>query len=69
VQKRNPLRPIWIQFGRVVGILDIITCANLGDNWLKGFLGNKGSNFTISHRLLTSLVVVLMMLLHYRASV
>ena len=46
--------PIWIKFGMVVDISNIITDTNFGDRRLKGFWVGGGSNFPLSHWLSSS---------------
>jgi len=59
------LYPIWIKFRTMVDIPDVITCANFGEDRLRG-LGVAGVK--VCHFPLT-LIVALTTLSHYRASV
>ena len=59
-------KPIWIKFGTVVDIRNIITDTNFGDHRLRGFwvAGVKFPSFIFQ-----TFIVVLTTLSHYRASV
>ena len=53
---------IWIKFCRVVDISDLITCANFGDDRLRG-LGVAGVNFFLPHAFVVALIQ------HFRTTV
>jgi len=58
-------KPIWIEFGTLVDIPDVVTYTNFGDHWLRGF-GVAGVKFP---PLRLTFIVALTTLSHYRASV
>ena len=54
MRKNETPKPIWIKFGAVVDIPDLVTYTNLGDHRLRGFCVTEGliSPFPIDfHRL------------------
>ena len=61
MRRNETPKPIWIKFGMVVDIPDVVTYTNFGDHWLRGFwvAGCQISPFPIA---LTTHS-------HYRASV
>ena len=46
--------PIWIKFCRLVGIYNIITCVNFGEDRLRGLGAAGGSKFALLHWLWSS---------------
>jgi len=62
MRRTETTKPIWIKFGMVVGIPDIVTYTDFGDRRLRVFFGG-GANFPLSHRLSSSL------LQHFRTTV
>ena len=47
-------KPIWIKFGMLVDIPDVVTYTNFGDHRLRGFWVAGGSNFPVFHWLSSS---------------
>ena len=58
MRRNETAHPIWIKFCLLVGIPNIITCVNFGDDRLRGLEVARGEGVKFCHFAYTSIVVL-----------